>query len=277
MWTVMPRRSGLPFLAARLLHHQMFHYNSTRIAGISDQAHPDSTIGSKYTCYRKPTQSPTATPTTATPTMTPTMTPTEHPTTKPPSPSPSHTPTEQPTAVPTATPTQTPTVVAGDYTYDAGSCGTSFSGSYSGSTLGTGSHTFHVYGNFGTYGNSRQWFLNVGQYGTGAEHWLWNGGTSIQFGRWNGGQIGSGSGIATQTSLAWFSTTYDGSSGDYKIYVNGVLQQSTTLGTSQRMDLTSNAFMCGGLEGGWSGCCRKFTMYRSVQSAADVLNFVNAN
>merc|ERR1712188_92636 len=73
----------------------------------------------------------------------------------------------------------------GDYSYDAGSCQTSFSTTYSGSTLGSGAHTFHVYGYFGSYANSRQWFLNVGQYGTGAEHWLWNGNNNIQWGAWN--------------------------------------------------------------------------------------------
>merc|ERR1712139_530377 len=155
----------------------------------------------------------------------------------------------------------------------AGSCGTSFSTTYSGSTLGTGAHTFHVWGKFGTYTSSRQWFLNVGQYGTGAEHWLWNGGTSIQFGRWNGGQISSGSGITTQTSEAWFSTTYT-TGGVYKIYVNGVLQQSATIAT---MDITSTAVMCGALEGGWTGCCRKFSMFRTTQSDAEVLAFVQSN
>merc|ERR1712046_562006 len=111
---------------------------------------------------------------------------------------------------------------------------------------------------------------SMGQYGTGAELWLWNGGTSIQYGKWNGAQITSGSGITTQTSETWFTSTYDGS-GTYKLYVNGALQQSTT---SMSFDITSTSVMCGALEGGWTGCCRKFVMFRSEQSASDVATFV---
>ena len=35
----------------------------------------------------------------------------------------------------------------------------------------------------------RQWLLNLGQAGGGAHHWLWSGGTHIQFGVWCGEQV----------------------------------------------------------------------------------------
>ena len=34
------------------------------------------------------------------------------------------------------------------------------------------------------WAEKRQWVLNFGQWDGGAEHWLWQGGDSIQFGRW---------------------------------------------------------------------------------------------
>ena len=39
------------------------------------------------------------------------------------------------------------------------------------------------------WSSRRQWVLNFGQWDGGAEHWLWQGGDTIQFGRWSGPQI----------------------------------------------------------------------------------------
>ena len=63
-----------------------------------------------------------------------------------------------------------------------------------------------------TYSGSREWLLNLGNPGGGAEHWLWNGGNSIQFGMWNGAPQIYSLDIQSCQSLA---TTYDASSGQY--------------------------------------------------------------
>jgi len=71
----------------------------------------------------------------------------------------------------------------------AGQC---MSGNYDiGTVLRQEAHTIHVKldmpATFNTYG--RQWILNLGQMNTGANHWIWNSNSKIQFGRWAGEQI----------------------------------------------------------------------------------------
>merc|ERR1711953_1370208 len=70
--------------------------------------------------------------------------------------------------------------------------GQCMSGNYDiGTVLRQQVHTIHVElsmpTTFNTYG--RQWILNLGQFTTGANHWIWNSNSMIQFGVWAGEQI----------------------------------------------------------------------------------------
>merc|ERR1712117_319862 len=70
--------------------------------------------------------------------------------------------------------------------------GQCMSGNYDmGTVLRQKAHTIHVELSVPTSFNSqsRQWILNLGQWNTGAHHWIWNSNSQIQFGRWNGEQI----------------------------------------------------------------------------------------
>merc|ERR1712117_805664 len=70
--------------------------------------------------------------------------------------------------------------------------GQCISGNYDmGTVLRQKVHTIHVELSVPTSFNSqsRQWILNLGQWNTGAHHWIWNSNSQIQFGRWNGEQI----------------------------------------------------------------------------------------
>ena len=67
----------------------------------------------------------------------------------------------------------------------------------------------------------RQWVLNFGQQGRGAEHWLWNGGDKIQFGMWSGRQISD----APMEGSSVLATVKEG--GVYRMYLDGGLQLST--------------------------------------------------
>jgi len=76
-----------------------------------------------------------------------------------------------------------------DVSSTVGQC---MSGNYDiGTVLRQQAHTIHVElsmpTTFNTYG--RQWILNLGQWTTGAHHWIWNSNSMIQFGRWGGEQI----------------------------------------------------------------------------------------
>merc|ERR1711988_870347 len=93
-------------------------------------------------------------------------------------------------------------------------------GQLSGDTMGTSAHSIFMSLSMASYSGSREWLLNFGQSGSYAEHWLWNGDSSIQFGEWNGNQISSAD-ITSATTLA---TTYDGST--YSLYIDGVLSSS---------------------------------------------------
>lgn len=70
--------------------------------------------------------------------------------------------------------------------------GQCMSGNYDiGTVLRHQAHTIHVELSMPTTFNTngRQWILNLGQWNTGANHWIWNSNSMIQFGRWNGEQI----------------------------------------------------------------------------------------
>jgi hypothetical protein len=141
-----------------------------------------------------------------------------------------------------------------------------------GEPLGNSPHTFHVEGRFGTYKGRRQWMFNVGGSNAGAEHWLYSGGTKIQFGAWNGHQLHDGTGVTNHTSMTWFSTTWDGAT--YKLYVNGVLKHQMKRGSFK---IISNAVTLGHPhigEHGFTGCVDKMYMCRKAETATEVADFV---
>merc|ERR1712241_860572 len=76
-----------------------------------------------------------------------------------------------------------------DVSSTVGQC---MSGNYDmGTVLRQQAHTIHMELSMPTSFNtqSRQWILNLGQWNTGAHHWIWNSSSMIQFGRWSGEQI----------------------------------------------------------------------------------------
>lgn len=114
--------------------------------------------------------------------------------------------------------------------------------------------------------------FNAGGSHAGAEHWLWSGGTKIQFGTWNGDQLHDGTGVTNHTSMAWFSTTWDGTT--YKLYVNGVLKHQRK---HKGFRIMSNAVTLGHPhigEHGFTGCVDKMYMCRKAETAKEVADFV---
>jgi hypothetical protein len=67
----------------------------------------------------------------------------------------------------------------------------------------------------------RQWLLNLGQASTGAHHWLWSGGTDIQFGVWDGEQVDRLPQAALDGNEHALVMTFDGAT--LRMYVDGEL------------------------------------------------------
>jgi hypothetical protein len=141
-----------------------------------------------------------------------------------------------------------------------------------GAPLGTGSHSVVMAVEFNdatTAAARRQWILNIGQDGTGAEHWLYNahaGINRIQFGAWNGHQIGEAEIHSAQT----LATTYDGTSKTYSLYVDGNLADTKTV----HLDIKSGKMLVGDSQHGndldFQGCVRGVDVYRQVLSSEQV-------
>merc|ERR1712129_563636 len=93
-----------------------------------------------------------------------------------------------------------------------------------GKTLGGGSHSVVMALDFTDSkenAHKRQWILNIGQQGTGAEHWLWHPASgAIQFGVWNGPQI---SGVDVSRANHTLATVYDAPSKTYALFIDGKL------------------------------------------------------
>jgi len=121
---------------------------------------------------------------------------------------------------------------------------------------------------------SRQWLLNIGQASSGAEHWLWNNGDSLQFGQWNGGrnrQIRNGA-ISTSTSLA---TVYDGST--YSLYIDGVFSSSAPAALSlniQNTDVAIGLNVGSSSNSDFSGCIGGVDIYRMALQPSQLLNAI---
>merc|ERR1719204_1264036 len=74
-----------------------------------------------------------------------------------------------------------------------------------GRVFGKEAHTIHIKLEMPEYSDPRQWILNLGQEGTGANHWIWRD-ESVQFGSWNGAQIRK----VDINSCTDLTTTFDG-------------------------------------------------------------------
>jgi len=81
--------------------------------------------------------------------------------------------------------------------------------------FGKDAHTIHVKLDIPEYSDPRQFILNLGQEGTGANHWIWRGET-IQFGTFNGPQIQE----VDINSCTDLTTTFDGNH-TLTLYCNG--------------------------------------------------------
>ena len=223
-----------------------------------------------------PTPSPTASPTTPPPTPSPTASPTTpsptaSPTASPTTPSPTASPTApSPTASPTA-PTARPSTSLGEADFDETSDDCRWESTLDGDDLGTSSHStiMKVDWTDTTYSGSREWILNLGQGGTGAEHWLWNGDSDIQFGVWNGDQISTAD-VSTCTYLA---TTYDSSSALYALYCDGELVDEITMSGDNEMDITSDRVLIGeGFSSSqeFEGCIEQVLIYREALTQHEI-------
>ena len=125
-----------------------------------------------------------------------------------------------PTVAPTLsepTSTSEPTEALGDADFDETSDDCRWESTLDGDDLGSSSHStiMKIDWTDATYSGSREWLLNLGQTGTGAEHWLWSGGSDIQIGVYNGGDEGNQIDSYDISSCTYLATTYDSSSYEY--------------------------------------------------------------
>lgn len=153
----------------------------------------------------------------------------------------------------------------------SGKC-TKWTDTLPGSPLRGGSHTVVMSLEMGARALSsknRQWMFNLGQEGRFANHWLFNAQHSsahIQFGAWSGAQIGRAD-ISTAHTLV---TTFDSSTKEYTLYVNGHLSQTRS---SMHMDI-ANGQMLIGMTGGhgadvdFQGCVDGVDVYRYAMTAS---------
>merc|ERR1719499_1134937 len=149
-----------------------------------------------------------------------------------------------------------------------------------GQVFGRAAHTIHVKLDMPEFSAPRQWILNLGQEGTGANHWIWSG-ARIQFGPWNGRQI-SQVDINPCTDLT---TTFDGEN-TLTLYCNGEF-----LGQVENSNLNirnSNLAVAGnqGYEvprGNFRGCVHYVEVWdydlssTEVASLTNVVNIVEEN
>jgi len=142
-----------------------------------------------------------------------------------------------------------------------------------GKTLGSETHSVVMGVHFsGSKENTktRQWILNIGQQGTGAEHWLWVPATgSIQFGVWNNAQIRGVNISKAENTLA---TVYDAARKTYSLYVDGELAKTiddvtlniktSTLSAGDKQGYHSNA--------NFNGCIFGVDIYYTALTAEQV-------
>jgi len=110
----------------------------------------------------------------------------------------------------------------------------------------------------------RQWILNLGQAGNGAEHWLWHDNKHIQFGVWGVIAIND----AEITQCTYLSTTYSGTT--LKLYCDGIFIAERDM--KFRIKSSSLNIGKGGYAGqeDFKGCVSEVAIYSYEKSAAEV-------
>jgi len=90
----------------------------------------------------------------------------------------------------------------------------------------------------------RQWVMNLGQWGGAAEHWLWNSGNSISFGRWGGGGTINDAPMSGKSVLAMVRK-----SDQLKLYLDGNLVGTVN---NVKEDIQNSMIHIGNQPPGWS-------------------------
>jgi hypothetical protein len=113
--------------------------------------------------------------------------------------------------------------------------------------------------------DSREWILTIGQFGSGAHHWLYNpvqrGDGYIQFGCWNGAYATKRIDLPAG-ALAVLCTVYDSQEHIYRVYVNGCLHEE--LYNVQFNITESTAYVGHGLEKPFSGAIHELAAWTSA-------------
>jgi len=134
-----------------------------------------------------------------------------------------------------------------------------------GEVLGSTPHTIHTRLYFpDAEPADRQWILNLGQAGNGAEHWLWHDNKHIQFGVWGVIAIND----AEITQCTYLSTTYSGTT--LKLYCDGIFIAERDM--KFRIKSSSLNIGKGGYAGqeDFKGCVSEVAIYSYEKSAAEV-------
>jgi len=135
-----------------------------------------------------------------------------------------------------------------------------------GKVFGNSPHTIQVRTTFPESGpNSRQWLLNLGQANSGANHWLWNSNTQIQFGTWNGGQIKT----AVINECTYLTTTFSGSV--LKLYCDGVfMAERNTEFSINSPKLSIGVAPSAHGQADFAGCITEVAVHSYEKSASEV-------
>jgi len=178
-----------------------------------------------------------------------------------------------PCVLPGSPPVPGNTVVQADFESrpQASSC-ERYTDTLPGSNLGAGPHTVVMALRIDA-GNTpaRQWIMNIGQTGIGAEHWIYNkhtGMDNIQFGAWAtnaGNQLTKGS-ISRANTLA---TTYNDVTKEYKLYIDGTqaATKQNVVFNIQSPDMKLGTFVDGSE---FVGCVKGVNVYRKVLTDSEV-------
>jgi len=143
-----------------------------------------------------------------------------------------------------------------------------------GKVFGNSPHTIQVRLTFPESDpNPRQWLLNLGQPNIGANHWLWNSNTQIQFGTWGARQIHGGRQIRTAVvnECTYLTTTFSGSV--LKLYCDGVFmaEQNTEFSINSpqlSIGVVPSSYSTG--EADFAGCITEVSVHSYEKSAAEV-------
>jgi hypothetical protein len=132
--------------------------------------------------------------------------------------------------------------------------------------LGNNPHTIRVRLTFPDSAPSlRQWILNLGQYDTGAHHWIWDA-NIVQFGTWGGYQLQA----VDITQCTDLTTTHSGSV--LKLYCNGVFLAETeaqfSIDTSM-LSIGTIPFFADA-DAAFAGCISEVAIWSYEKSAEEV-------